>query len=107
MIELELFYKIVESAIRGKHVKYLKRQKCLPSDQMEIQSDETIETSNKAVSAADGSDEFVYSDKPKLREKAKRVKAFNKGIETALKVLICEFKHFNNRLKKDENRGGI
>lgn len=96
MIEIELFYKTVESEIRRKHIKYLKRQKCLPSDQTEPQA---ILSDEKTLSAAD---EFIYSDKPKLKEKAKRVKAFNKGIETALKVLVSEYKDFDKRLKKDE-----
>lgn len=95
MIEIELFYKIVESEIRRKHIKYLKRQKCLPSDQTEPQ---TISLDETALSAAD---EFVYTDKPKLKEKTKRVKAFNKGIETALKVLISEYSAYSKRLKKD------
>ena len=30
MLELELFYKIVESAIRGEHVDYLKGEKRVP-----------------------------------------------------------------------------
>ena len=96
MIEIELFYKTVESEIRRKHIKYLKRQKCLPSDQTEPQSNSPDE---KSLSAAD---EFIYSDKPKLKEKMKRVKAFNKGIETALKVLISEYSAYDKRLKKDE-----
>lgn len=93
MIEIELFYKIVESEIRRKHIKYLKRQKCLPSDQT---------TPKEGAETVSATDEFIYSDKPNLKEKVKRVKAFNKGIETALKVLGAEYIAFNTRLKKDE-----
>lgn len=96
MIEIELFYKTVESEIRRKHIKYLKRQKCLPSDQTEPQTNSPDETVLSAI------DEFVYADKPKLKAKAKRVKAFNKGIETALKVLISEYSAYDKRLKKDK-----
>lgn len=103
MVEIELFYKIVESAIRRKHIKYLKRQKCLPSDQTEQDSEPSDDTT--VVSTVSAADEFIYSDKPKLKEKAKRVKAFNKGIETALKVLISEYSHFDKRLNKEEKDG--
>lgn len=104
MIEIELFYKIVESEIRRKHIKYLKRQKCLPSDQSDITDEnEQEQTENSlSISTVSAADDFIYTDKPKKREKVKRVKAFNKGIETALKVLISKYKGFNKRLKKDE-----
>lgn len=94
MIEIELFFKTAESNIRSKHVKYLKKQKCLPSDQAEPKQEEN--------SAAVCEDDFVYADKPKLREKAKRVKAFNKGLETALKALQSEYKAFEKRLEKED-----
>ena len=96
MIEIELFYKIVESEIRRKHVKYLKKQKCLPSDQID---DKSILPDGSTLSAAD---EFFYKDKPEKKEKAKRVKAFNQGIETALKVLCSEYSLFDKRLRKEE-----
>ena len=96
MIEIELFYKIVESEIRRKHIKYLKRQKCLPSDQT------PKEEPDAQASTSSAADEFIYADKPRLKEKAKRVKAFNNGIQTALKVLSGEYAEFEKRLKKDE-----
>lgn len=104
MIEIELFYKIVESEIRRKHIKYLKRQKCLPSDQISITDETEQDQKEKSsdVSTVSAADDFVYTDKPKKREIVKRVKAFNKGIETALKVLISKYNGFNKRLKKDE-----
>lgn len=102
MIEIELFYKIVESEIRRKHIKYLKRQKCLPSDQTDLVEQTENESEQVSTSTVSAADDFVYADKPSKREKAKRVKAFNKGIEIALKVLISEYKDFNNRLKKEE-----
>ena len=105
MIELELFYKIVESEIRRKHIKYLKNQKCLPSDfYTAIPIDLSIQDkkSKVLVEQTEQLDEFVYSDNPKRREIVKRVKAFNKGIETALKVLINDYKRFNKRFENDE-----
>lgn len=97
MIEIELFFKTVESEIRRKHVKYLKKQKCLPSDQAEPKEQEGV--------PADKADEFIYADKPKLREKAKRVKAFNKGIETALKALQSEYKTYSKRMAAEKAGG--
>lgn len=102
MIELELFYKIVESAIRGKHIKYLKNQKCLPSDFYSSVSIKLSSPDNKSKVSIEQMDEFVYSDKPNLREKAKRVKAFNKGIETALNVLMFHYKRFAKRFEINE-----
>lgn len=110
MIELELFYKIVESEIRRKHIKFLKNQKCLPSDQVYssipivLKPNETTETTDStktADSVPDDPDEFIFSDKPKSREKVKRVKAFNKGIEAALKVLFHSYKRYSARFPKD------
>ena len=95
MLEIELFFKTVESEIRRKHVKYLKNQKCLPSDQTEPKEQEGV--------SEDKTDEFIYADKPKLREKAKRVKAFNKGIETALKALQSEYKSFIKRCGSEDS----
>ncbi len=103
MIEIELFYKIVESEIRRKHIKYLKKQKCLPSDNSAAAESETPSSDEQStLSAAADVDEFIYSDKPELREKAKRVKAFNKGIETALKALQGEYKRFIKRIETEE-----
>lgn len=64
MIEIELFCKIVEAEIRRKHIKYLKKQKCLPY-----------------------------------------VKRFNKGIETALQVLLKEYARFDKRLRAESEKG--
>lgn len=105
MIEIELFYKIVESEIRRKHIKYLKRQKCLPSDQASPKNETYTKKEAELVFAVNVADDFIYTDNPKAREKAKRVKAFNKGIETALKVLISEYKGFDKRLKKEAEVG--
>lgn len=92
MIEIELFFKIVESAIRRKHIKYLKKQKCLPEGSAALLEDET----------AEDKEEFA---KLKGGDKLKYVKRFNKGLETALKVLQSEYKSFSSRLKKEDEKG--
>lgn len=81
MIEIELFYKIVESEIRKKHIRYLKRQKCV------IPEKEAEQPQNK-----EAAEEFPKG------EKTAYVRRFNKGIDTALKVLANEFKAFISRL---------
>ncbi len=85
MIEIELFYKIVESEIRRKHIKHLKRCKRLTSD-------DPAEADNLS-----GEPEKLEST-----DRLKFVKSYNKGIETALKVLIAEYAKYDVRLKKDE-----
>lgn len=87
MLKLELFFKIVESEIRRKHIKYLKKQKCnsAAKELSPVSETENVE------------DEFPVS------EKIKYVKRFNKGIETALKVLQDEFENFSKRFA-DENK---
>ena len=101
MIEIELFFKIVESEIRRKHIKYLKKQKCLPSDQSPAEDKADIQPAEDKAESVSAADELIYSDTPKLKEKVKRVKSFNSGIETALKVLQTEYSNFKNRLKKE------
>ena len=84
MIEIELFFKIVESEIRRKHIKYLKKQKCISAVEQNEQSDEEPKTVTTE-------EEFAGGDK------AQYVKRFNKGIDTALKVLNTEYKAFIKR----------
>lgn len=93
MTDIELFFKTVESEIRRKHIQYLKKQKCL-----------------KCVSAAEpnslgagiGTDDFAPEPN---KGKAKYVKRFNEGIDTALKVLQCEYKDFVKRMETEKPRG--
>ena len=94
MLSIELFFKTVESEIRRKHVNFLKKQKCLPSDQGQDKPQEG--------SAAACSDDLIFTDKPSTWQESRRVKAFNKGIETALKVLQSEYKSFSVRIEKEE-----
>lgn len=87
MIEIELFFKIVESEIRRKHIKYLKKQKCISSDvASEPKEGET--------------EDEIRVDKPQ------KVKSFNKGIDTAIKVLQVEYVAFDKRLKEENKKGG-
>ena len=66
MIEIELFCKTVEAEIRRKHIKYLKKQKCLPDEVVELLLDDERES--------------PYFIEIKVGENLKYVKLFNKGI---------------------------
>lgn len=92
-MEIELFFKIVESEIRRKHIVYLKNQKC---------NSVAAEHSIGEQSPAEG--EKLDDDFPK-DEKRAYVKRFNKGIDTALKVLQREFKAFSKRMDEDKKGG--
>ncbi len=85
MIEIELFYKIVEAHIRAVHTEYLQKLKRVPLP----------DTAKKK--------RILFK---KLPVEDKLLKGYNKGIETALKVLIKEFKRYDKRLKKEEKAGG-
>lgn len=84
MIEIELFYKIVEAHIREVHTEYLQRLKRVPMP-------DTVK--KKRISFK------------KLPIEDKLLKGYNKGIETALSVLVKEFKRFDKRLKKEKKAG--
>lgn len=84
MIEIELFYKIVESHIRAVHTDYLQRLKRVP------------------VPAVVKKKRIKFK---KLPVEDKLLKGYNKGIETALNVLVKDFKRFDKRLKKEEKEG--
>ncbi len=89
MIEIELFFKIVESEIRRRHIKYLKKQKCISAAEKQS-PDESVETT----------EEEYLTD-----EKAQYVKRFNKGIDTSLKVLQSEYKAFAKRMESEKAVG--
>ena len=89
MIEIELFFKFVESEIRRKHIKYLKKQKCISVTEQNLPC-EKMETAEE--------------DYPK-GEKAQYVKRFNKGIDTALKVLQSEYKAYAKRMEAEKAGG--
>lgn len=84
MIEIELFYKIVEARICSVHTDYLKKLKRVPLP----------ETAKKKRLSF-----------KKMPVEDKLLKGYNKGIETALNVLIKEFKRYEKRLKKEEKDG--
>ncbi len=84
MIEIELFYKIVEARIRLVHTEYLKSLKRVPLP----------ETAKKKRLSF-----------KKMPVEDKLLKGYNKGIETALNVLVKEFKRYYKRLKKEEKDG--
>lgn len=85
MLEIELFYKIVEARIRSVHTAYLQRLKRVPLHD---------NTSNKKRISF-----------KKLPIEDKLLNGYSKGIETALSVLVKEFKRFDKRLKKEEKDG--
>ena len=89
MLELELFFKTVESEIRRRHIVYLKKQKCnlAAAEQSPVSEGEKLD------------DEFPKD------EKLKCVKRFNKGIDTALKVLQSEYKSFSKRMEAEKAGG--
>lgn len=92
MIEIELFCKTVEAEIRRKHIKYLKKQKCLPDCSSELLEGDS----------AEDKEEF---QRLKGAKKLKYVKRFNLGIETALKVLLREYARFDKRLRAESEKG--
>ena len=91
-LELELFFKQVESEIRSKHIKYLKKQKCISAAK---QFPANLEQSS------DVEKEINIDDFP-IEGKRKYVKRFNNGIEIALQVLQKEYKKFAQRFESDE-----
>ncbi len=93
MIEIELFFRIVQSAIRRKHIFFLKKQKC--AEDIEVQLDGI----NVDVPAAP----TLGKRSKKRKIKADRVKCFNKGVDVALQVLSHEFNKFEAR-KTDKRR---
>ena len=96
MIELELFFKTVESEIRCQHINYLKKQKCISAAESLSDSSEQ----SPGVNSAPGESCGITENYPK-GEKIKYVKRFNKGIDTALKVLQTVYKKFSQRFETD------
>lgn len=86
MIELELFYKIVESKIRKDHGNYLQNIKRVPAEQkMEKRG-------------------FLgLFKRKKIPVEDKLLKGYNAGIKKALEVLKSEFNKFNKRVDKEDN----
>lgn len=92
MEEIELFFKIVQSEIRRKYIKYLKKQKCLPDCSAALLECDNVEDTEEFKRLKDS-------------KKLKLVKRFNQGIDTALKVLAGEYKKFESRLLKKSEKG--
>ncbi len=100
MNEIELFFKTAESEIRRKHIVYLKGEKCLPDGipPEEVIRAEELQRYNKKPFG------FIlfWVKKTKFIKRQKLIKRYNKGIETALKVLQREYRRFNKRLEREE-----
>ncbi len=90
MIELELFYKIVEAKIRKDHGNYLQN---LKRDPVELSAEKR------------GLFARLFCKRKKIRIPDKLLKGYNAGIKKALDVLKAEFVKFNKRLKREEERG--
>jgi len=106
MIEIELFYKRVESEMRRKHIEYLKEQKCLP-DKGATAGEETITAKelNKVKKSNKGVIIWLIT-RVRFIRREKYVKRYNKGINTALRVLQREYRAFVKRLQAEEKQGG-
>ena len=98
MTDIELFFKIAESEIRRKHIQYLKKQKCLKC----VSAAEPNSPGANSPGAGIGTDDFAPEQN---KGKAKYVKRFNEGIDTALKVLQREYKDFVKRMETEKPRG--
>lgn len=102
MTDIELFFKIAESEIRRRHIVYLKGEKCLPAG---IPPEEIItakELKRLGKLKLCGLPWFIRRFRYIKRQRL--IKRYNKGIDTALKVLQREYKRFNKRLKNEEMR---
>lgn len=88
MIELELFYKIVEAKIRKDHGNYLQNLKRVPAEQKKEKRGFLSLFKRKKIPVDD-----------------KLLKGYNAGIKKALEVLKGEFTKFDKRLKKEEKDG--
>lgn len=105
MIEIELFFKTVESEIRRKHINYLKEQKCLPDKDITAAEEViTAEELKKAKKTHKGLFMWLL-ERVRFVRRVKLVKRYNKGIQTALRVLQSEYRAFDKRLKAEEKRG--
>ena len=80
MLEIELFYKIVESHIRREHNAYLRKQKCLPEGLTPNDDETKVEATVKRTA---------------------KVKRYNKGVDMALRVLTSEYKRFMKCFKEE------
>ena len=90
MIELELFYKIVEAKIRKDHGNYLQNLKREP-----------VEVSNEKR----GFFARLFGKRKKIHIPDKLLKGYNAGIKKALDILKSEFSRFDKRLKREEKEG--
>ncbi len=106
MIEIELFYKRVESEMRRKHIEYLNEQKCLP-DKGSAAGEEVITAAelNKVKKANKGVIIWLIT-RVRFIRREKYVKRYNKGINTALRVLQREYRAFVKRLQVEEMQWG-
>ena len=116
MIEIELFYKIVESKIRKNHAEYLEGQKreIVPVELPQVDDLPQGEAWKKLGFFARIKCLIVRRKQIKAYNKAvkkrrevrvadKLLKGYNAGVKSALCILKREFKAFNRRMENEEN----
>lgn len=87
MIELELYYRTVEAAIRAEHTEYLRKLKRVPLPETTTQT-RRGRVKRKPICIDD-----------------KLLKGYNAGIEQAIRILSREFKAYEKRLEKADKDG--
>lgn len=118
MIEIELFYKTVESKLRAKHNIYLERLK-LVAVELELPKVDELpkggewrklnvfqrfalkHNRKKQLKAY----KRALKKQRELRIKDKLLRGYNAGVKMALSVLDGEYKRYDKRLKKAEEQG--
>lgn len=118
MIEIELFYKTVESKLRAKHNSYLERLKLVPVE-LELPKVDELPKGGE-WRKLNFIQRFVLKHNRKkqlkaykkalkkqreLRIKDKLLRGYNAGVKMALSVLDSEYKRYDKRLKKAEEQG--
>lgn len=114
MIEVELFFKIVEADIRERHTSYLEAQKFEPVSlalpvvkelpkgmawrKLSIFARYKLKKQRKGQLK---SFKKALKKQRELRVKDKLLKGYNAGVKMALSVLVRDFKAFDKRVKED------
>lgn len=114
MIEIELFYKIVEASIRENHTAYLESQKraivpvVLPKvddlptgdDWKKLSIFERVRLKSVRRKQLKAYKKAVKKQR-EVRVEDKLLKGFNSGVKMALKVLSAEYARYDKRIEKE------
>lgn len=115
MIELELFYRTAESAVRSKQAAYLKKVRSQPFEQ---ELPKVRELSPGEYAKLTFFQRIAYFFELRKQRKARRkalkaqkypideklTRGYNAGIEAALSAFEDEFNKFVKRIEKEENK---